>query len=78
MKREFTGEDEDLIQSYKTFIMELQKIQDEYFNNLKDELEVNEMGEEWLYDYVFNTLDDDRDFLVYLQDYSMDQSKFFR
>jgi len=57
------GEWEDEIYRVKTFINELSKVQDQYFENLfeelqtdkfSDEFESEEDANEWLFDYIFN------------------------
>ena len=45
---------EDSIYKVKTFINELQKVQDLYFNRLLDELSLNNIGQDYLFDYIFN------------------------
>ena len=61
---------EDSIYKVKTFINELQKVQDLYFNQLLDELSLNKLGQDYLFDYIFNC-DDPRldDFSHYLSDF---------
>jgi hypothetical protein len=78
MKKEFIGEDEDLIFKNKQFISELQKVETLYFETLCEELKVNEIGKDWVFDYVFNNQDEDMDFLTYLDNYSVDQSTLFK
>ena len=57
MKDRLTGEDEDLIFRQKTFIEELSKVQSLYFDSLCAELELNDYGNEHLFDYIFNDYD---------------------
>jgi len=61
---------EDSIHKVKAFINELQKVQDLYFNRLLDELNLNKIGQDYLFDYIFNC-DDPRvdDFSHYLSDF---------
>jgi hypothetical protein len=61
---------EDSIHKVKTFINELQKVQDSYFNQLLDELNFNKLGQDYLFDYIFNC-DDPYvdDFSHYLSDF---------
>lgn len=45
---------DDLIYDTKKFIFNLSRIQDQYFKDLVERLDLTDMGEEWLFDYVFN------------------------
>lgn len=45
---------EDLIYKTKQFIDNLSRIQDQEFNALSKELGLTAIGEEFLFDYVFN------------------------
>lgn len=58
---------EDKIYKVKTFINELQEVQKVYFDNLVSALKMNKNGEEFLFDYIYNSLDDVDDFTHYLQ-----------
>jgi hypothetical protein len=49
---------EDAIYHTKRFINELSKVQNLYFQNLVNNLDINESGEEWLFDYIFNSEED--------------------
>ena len=49
---------EDAIFKAKTFINELQKVQEEYFTKLTNDLNLTKEGEDWLFDYIYNTADD--------------------
>lgn len=61
---------EDAIFKAKTFINELQKVQEEYFIKLSKDLNLTKEGEEWLFDYVYNEPDDTYDgFDLYLEDF---------
>jgi hypothetical protein len=46
---------EDAIFKVKTFINELQSVQEEYFIKLVRDLNLTKEGEDWLFDYVYNT-----------------------
>lgn len=54
-----TKHPDDLIYDTKTFIANLSKTQDWQFQLLVEELGLNETGEKWLFDYVFNHGDDE-------------------
>jgi hypothetical protein len=60
---------EDAIFKAKTFINELEAVQENYFNKLVSELNLTKEGEEWLFDYVYNTPCEDNfdDFQDYLR-----------
>lgn len=46
---------EDEIYKVKTFINELQKVQEEYFVRLAESLNLSKEGEDWLFDYIHNS-----------------------
>jgi hypothetical protein len=59
---------EDLIHKIKTFINELQEVQNVYFNTLVNDLKLNKDGDEFLFDYIYNCCDENfDDFEHYLQ-----------
>jgi hypothetical protein len=60
---------EDAIYKAKTFINELQKVQEEYFNKLVVDLNLNKEGEDWLFDYVYNSDEEYDGFDHYLENY---------
>jgi len=62
---------EDAIYKTRTFIRELQKVQNEYFSKLSSDLKLTKEGEDWLFDYVYNSTDEDKydGFDHYLEDY---------
>jgi len=45
---------DDEIFKVKTFINELQQVQEKYYEELRQNLRINEKGEEFLFDYVYN------------------------
>jgi hypothetical protein len=45
---------DDAINKVKTFINELQKIQEYYYSNLLDDLNTNEDLNDWIFDYIYN------------------------
>jgi hypothetical protein len=77
MKKEFTGEDEDMIYANKTFIQKLSDVQSLYFDTMCEEIGVNQKGNDWLFDYVFNCDDETEDFLTYLDRYGVDTTTLF-
>jgi hemerythrin len=42
------------INKVKTFINELQSVQESYFNSLVDELKISDELNEWLFDFIYN------------------------
>lgn len=60
---------EDAIYKTRTFIRELQKVQNEYFSKLSSDLKLTKEGEDWLFDYVYNSEDEYDGFEHYLQDF---------
>jgi hypothetical protein len=77
MKKELKGEHEDLIFKNREFIKEIEKVQDLYFETLVLELGLNDKGEEWLFDYIYNG-DLGLSFSEYLTDYGVDESSIFK
>lgn len=69
---------EDVIHKIKSFINELQIVQNTYFENLVSELNLTKDGEDWLFDYIYNTTEEDKydDFEHYLQDYKKTYEDF--
>jgi hypothetical protein len=61
---------EDIFKA-NTFINELQKVQEDYFNKLVQNLNITKEGEDWLFDYVYNSTDEDKydGFDHYLEDF---------
>ena len=45
---------DDAINDAKTFINELQTVQEKYYNDLVDNLKINDELNDWLFDYVYN------------------------
>lgn len=78
MKKEITGEDEDLIYKNLKFIQELTRVKELYFETLVAELGLNKKGEDWLFDYIYNSeYDTSEDFPSYLENYGVDQTTIF-
>jgi len=62
---------EDEIYKVKTFINELQKVQEEYFTKLVENLNLSKEGEDWLFDYIHNSDKNEfDDFQHYLNDFN--------
>jgi len=60
-------EKENIIAKAKFLIGELTFIQDSYFKGLCQQLGLTSEGEEWLFDYIYNS--DKPSFEEYLEDY---------
>ena len=61
---------EDAIYEVKEFFRKLQDVQEDYFQRLSKGLKLTEEGEEYLFDYIYNTnneVDDIDDFAHYVQ-----------
>jgi hypothetical protein len=70
---------DDAINRVKTFINELQKVQDKYFDDLVDDLKINEELNDWLFDYIFNEDSDiDLMFTEYLEDVNKKYEDFVK
>jgi hypothetical protein len=50
-----TASHEDLIYKNRAFIQEFGRVQDLYYDTLKNELELSDKAEEFLFDYIFNS-----------------------
>ena len=61
---------DDVINKVKTFINELQKVQEKYLSDLMDDLNLkNDILDDWIFDYVFNEDSDIEEmFTEYLED----------
>jgi hypothetical protein len=46
---------DDAIANVKNFINELSNVQEQYFNKLVSDLRLTEEGEDWLFDYIYNS-----------------------
>jgi hypothetical protein len=70
---------EEQISYTRNFIRELSKIQEGYFNNLIDSLNLTEEGEICLYDYIHNSEDEDKHltFEEYMNFYGKKRSDLF-
>lgn len=54
---------DDAIFETKAFLNELSKIQNQYFENLLQDLNLSEEGEGWLFDFIFNGDEEDNKML---------------
>jgi hemerythrin len=70
---------DDAINRVKTFINELQKVQDKYFDDLVDDLNISKELNDWLFDYIFNEDSDiDLMFTEYLEDVNKKYEDFVK
>ena len=70
---------DDVINRVKTFINELQIVQEKYFDDLVNELNISEELNDWLFDYIFNEDSDiDLMFTEYLEDINKDYVDFVK
>jgi hypothetical protein len=69
---------EDNIYKTKTFINELQFVQEKYFTELANKLNLTKEGENWLFDYVYNCDDEVDDFSHFLSLYNKKYEDFVK
>jgi hypothetical protein len=70
---------DDAINKVKIFINELQIVQDKYFDDLVDDLKINNSLNDWLFDYIFNEDSDiDLMFTEYLEDVNKKYEDFVK
>lgn len=71
---------EDEIYRVKQFINELSKVQERYFIELVEELQLNDEGENWLFDYIYNSGEEGTIFTFeeYLEDYNKTFTKLLK
>lgn len=72
---EITEVAEDIISKTKGFIRELARVQDLYYESLKEELNITEEGEEFLFDYIYNW-DEPTSFAEHLKQYNINKPIF--
>jgi len=68
---------EDAIYKTRTFIRELEKVQTSYFDKLVSDLKLNQDGEQWLFDYIYNSEDKYDGFEHYLDDHNKNYHDMF-
>ena len=71
---------DDVINKVKTFINELQKVQEKYLSDLMDDLNLkNDILDDWIFDYVFNEDSDIEEmFTEYLEDRGKNYEDFVK
>lgn len=72
---------EDAIYEVKNFINKLQDVQEDYFQRLSKGLKLTEEGEEYLFDYIYNSnneVDEIDDFAHYLETLGKDYKNFIK
>ena len=71
---------DDVINKVKTFINELQKVQEKYLSDLMDDLNLkNDILDDWIFDYVFNEDSDIEEmFTEYLEDKGKNYEDFVK
>jgi hypothetical protein len=67
----FNEHPEDRIYRDKEYIQRLQRHIDSVYDLLAADLRLNEQGTDWLFDYVYNSDDNDIEFEEYLDNYSI-------
>lgn len=69
---------EDKIYNVKKFVNELSNVQDYYFNQLVLDLNLNDKGSDWLFDYIFNSSREEYDgFDHYLSKYGVNYKDLY-
>ena len=70
---------EDEIFRIKNFLSELTKVQTAYFEKLAKDYNFNEKGNDWLFDYIFNSGEDGEkmEFQEYLEQFDVDFKSLF-
>jgi len=63
---------DDAIIKVKEFINELQKVQEKYYNDLVDDLNIDNELNDWLFDYIYN---EDADIELMFTEYLEDLNK---
>jgi len=62
---------EDEIYKVKNFVKELEKVQENYFSRLVESLNLSKEGEDWLFDYIHNSSENEfDDFQHYLNGFN--------
>lgn len=70
---------DDAINKVKMFINELQKVQEYYYNNLVEDLNINEDLNDWIFDYIYNEdADIELMFTEYLEDRNVKYEDFVK
>jgi len=71
---------DDAIDKVKTFINELQKVQEKYLSDLIDDLNLkNDIIDDWIFDYIFNEDSDIEEmFTEYLEDRGKNYEDFVK
>jgi len=71
---------DDAINKIKTFVNELQKVQEKYLSDLMDDLNLkNDILDDWIFDYVFNEDSDIEEmFTEYLEDRGKNYEDFVK
>lgn len=72
---------EDAIYEVKTFVNKLQDVQEDYFQKLSRGLKLTQEGEEYLFDYIYNIDNKNReidDFAHYLETLGKDYKNFIK
>jgi len=66
---------DDVIFKIKNFINELQQVQDQYFNELLENLDIDDDIETWLFDYIYN---ENKDFGLTFTEYLETHGKSYK
>ncbi len=70
---------DDVISEIKSFINELQIVQNQYYSDLFEDLNIKEDIDGWLFDYIFNEQKDiDITFTEYLNNHGKNYNDFIK
>ena len=76
MKTKFTEADKKLIDKNKIFIKELTKVEDMYFETLCSEIGLNYVGNDLMFDFIYND-HEDLSFEEYMEKYYQKEGEIF-
>ena len=80
-KKHYTKEGrhpEDVIYQERQFIREINKIIDSKFDKLTKDLNLDDAGKDWLFDYIYNCDDETVSFDEYLNEAGIKYTDFFK
>lgn len=69
---------EDVIYQERQFIHEINKIIDSKFEKLTKDLNLNESGKDWLFDYIYNCDDETISFDEFLNEAGLEYTDFIK
>ena len=70
-------EEKNIISKNKIFFDGLKQVQDLYFETLCERLKLNDLGEDWLFEYIYNFEKQDVSFDEFLLEKNVNQEDIF-